>query len=547
LVGNASSPEQKSEADKQRGKKRWSGRPYGRWITARKLVQYTALLAFLTFFVAARRGSWPPDLVNIPLRLDPLAILANLFASRTFLAGSALALVVAILTLVFGRAWCGWLCPLGTTLDLLSLKRWRLALRGKSSTGSGLEDRTGDPPDGWRSLKYGLLLTTLIAALFGNLTLLVFDPLTILFRTLTISLWPAIDQLITALETALYPLPALADPVSRLDAWLRPNLLPTEPVFYRQALLFAAVFAGVIALNLFAQRFWCRYLCPLGGLLGLLSKVALFRRVVSVECKGCTICTQVCPTGTVDPQRGYDSDPSECTMCLDCLESCPRSTIQFTPRLSPAAWNHYDPSRRQALASFGLAIAGLALFRSEALAKREDPHNLRPPGARENNLLDKCLRCGECMRACPTSALQPAVGESGMEGLWTPLVIPRLGYCDYSCNACGQVCPVQAIPALDLEEKRQQVIGKAYINQNRCLAWSDHKDCIVCEEMCPLPEKAIYLQEAEVKDRQGAARAIQLPLVDRELCIGCGICEYKCPVNGEAAIRVFVPGTEVPF
>jgi polyferredoxin len=546
-VGNGSPAKEKSEAGKQRAKKRWDGRPYGRWITARKLVQYSALLAFMTFFVAARRGNWPAELVNIPLRLDPLAILANLLASRTFLAGSALALLVIILTLVFGRAWCGWLCPLGTTLDLISLKRWRLMLRGKSGTGNSLEDRTGDPKDGWRSLKYGLLLITLIAALFGNLTLLVFDPLTILFRTLTISVWPAFDQLLTALETALYPLPALAGPISRLDAWLRPSLLPTEPVFYRQALLFAIVFAGVIALNLFAQRFWCRYLCPLGGLLGLMSKFALFRRVVSAECKGCTICTQVCPTGTVDPHKGYASDPSECTMCLDCLESCPRSTIQFTPRLSLAAWNRYDPSRRQALASFGLAIAGLALFRSEALAKREDPHNLRPPGARENNLLDKCIRCGECMRACPTSALQPALSESGMEGLWTPLIIPRLGYCDYSCNACGQVCPVQAIPSLDLEEKRQQVIGKAYINQNRCIAWSDHKDCIVCEEMCPLPEKAIYLQEAEIKDRQGATRTIQLPLVDRELCIGCGICEYKCPVNGEAAIRVYVPGTEVPF
>jgi polyferredoxin len=546
-VDNASPIERKSGAGKKRGKKRWSGRPYSRWITARKLVQYTALLAFVTLFVASRRGSWPPNLVNIPMRLDPLVILANLLASKTLLAGSTLALTVVILALVFGRAWCGWLCPLGTILDLFSLKRWRLALRGKGRTVQGLEDRSSDPADGWRGVKYGLLLTILIAALFGNLTLLIFDPLTLLFRSLTISFWPAIDQLLTAGETALYPIPAFSGPITWLDTWLRPNLLPTEPVFYRQAFLFATVFAGVVALNLFAQRFWCRYLCPLGGLLGLVSKVSLFRRVVSAECKGCTICTQVCPTGTIDPQHGYASDPSECTLCLDCLESCPRSTIQFAPRFSLAAWNHYDPGRRQALTSFGLVIAGLALFRSDALAKREDPHNLRPPGARENDLLDKCVRCGECMRACPTSALQPALSESGLEGLWTPLVIPRLGYCDYSCNACGQVCPVQAIPALDLEEKRQQIIGKAYINQNRCIAWSDHKDCIVCEEMCPLPEKAVYLQEAEVKDNQGTVRTIQLPSVDRERCIGCGICEYKCPVNGEAAIRVYVPGTEAPF
>ena len=200
-MDSASPLGQKSETGKKRGKPGWNGRPYGRWITIRKLVQYTALLAFFTLFVASRRGSWPPNLVNIPMRLDPLAVLANLLASKTFLAGSALALVVLILTLVFGRAWCGWLCPLGTTLDLLSLKRWRLALRGKDASGKRLEDRSGDPAEGWRGVKYGLLLTILIAALFGNLSLLIFDPLTILFRTLTTSLWPAVDQLLKAIET----------------------------------------------------------------------------------------------------------------------------------------------------------------------------------------------------------------------------------------------------------------------------------------------------------------------------------------------------------
>jgi NAD-dependent dihydropyrimidine dehydrogenase PreA subunit len=143
--------------------------------------------------------------------------------------------------------------------------------------------------------------------------------------------------------------------------------------------------------------------------------------------------------------------------------------------------------------------------------------------------------------------LQPALSESGLEGLWTPVLLPRLGYCDYACNACGQACPVQAIPPLSLDEKREQVIGRAYIDQNRCIAWSDHRDCIVCEEMCPLPDKAVHLQPGQVTGEDGEPVSIQLPYVLRERCIGCGICEYKCPVNGQAAIRVFVPETEVPF
>jgi polyferredoxin len=97
--------------------------------------------------------------------------------------------------------------------------------------------------------------------------------------------------------------------------------------------LFGAVLVGIIALNLIAPRFWCRYLCPFGGLLGWISRGALLRREVSEECKGCTLCTTVCPTGTVDASKHYASDPAECTMCLECLDVCPRSTIEFHQRL----------------------------------------------------------------------------------------------------------------------------------------------------------------------------------------------------------------------
>jgi len=130
---------------------------------------------------------------------------------------------------------------------------------------------------------------------------------------------------------------------------------------------------------------------------------------------------------------------------------------------------------------------------------------------------------------------------AGMEGVWTPILIPRLGYCDYSCNACGDSCPVAAIPALSLEQKRVQVIGQARIDHDRCLAWAQEEACIVCEEMCPLPEKAIVLEEVEVHPVAGDSFTVLRPKVLVERCIGCGICEYKCPVDGDAAIRVYIP------
>jgi len=286
-------------------------------------------------------------------------------------------------------------------------------------------------------------------------------------------------------------------------------------------------------------------------LLGLLSRVAFFRREVSEPCKGCALCASACPTSTINPEKNYASDPAECTMCMECLEPCPRSLIRFTRGFSLAEGQEYDPDRRQALITFGMTIVALALFRSNSFAKREPPFLLRPPGAREVNDdvlgMTRCIRCSECMRACPTNALQASTFEAGIEGFGAPILIPRMGYCEFSCNLCGQVCPVQAIPPLSLEEKQGQVIGKAYIDESRCIAWSDHQECLVCEEMCPLAEKAIQLEEKEVWGKDNTLVMVKLPHVLRELCIGCGICEYKCPLNGESAIRVFVPQAPVPF
>jgi formate hydrogenlyase subunit 6/NADH:ubiquinone oxidoreductase subunit I len=227
-------------------------------------------------------------------------------------------------------------------------------------------------------------------------------------------------------------------------------------------------------------------------------------------------------------------------MCLDCLAAgCKADDIRIRMAKKLAQREEFDLSRRQALGALASGAAGVLLLGTDLRSRRDDPRRIRPPGVTEEDVfLSTCLRCSQCMKICPTTALQPAFTEAGLEGLWTPILVPRVGYCDYGCTACGQVCPSGAIPLLALEEKRQQVIGKASIDRNRCLPWASAVPCVVCEEMCPLAPKAIRLEDAEAISSSGELVAVKRPSVFRDLCIGCGICEHDCPLEGEAAIRV---------
>jgi len=205
----------------------------------------------------------------------------------------------------------------------------------------------------------------------------------------------------------------------------------------------------------------------------------------------------------------------------------------------------YDPTRRQMLLSLAGTAAGISLAGIETIQRRQPARMIRPPGATLTDFTSVCMRCGECVRVCPTQGLQPSLFEGGWQNVFTPHLVPRLGYCSFTCDACIQVCPTGAIPTITLEEKQRIPIGLANINTDRCLPWAYNTICSVCEETCPLAEKAIRQEEVEVTDAQGDVIILKRPYVLRELCIGCGVCEYHCPVGGEAAIQVeTLPSTD---
>ncbi|MBI5877531.1 MAG: 4Fe-4S binding protein [Chloroflexi bacterium] len=498
---------------------------YVPWRRARQAVQIIALAMFLGLLVVTRGGTYPDVPPSLFFRLDPLAWLTSLIADRQWIGTMAWALATVALTVLAGRVWCGWLCPLGTTLDGVQPPRrwWR--------------HRT-QPDERWRLVKYLMLIAMLGAAVAGNLTLMIFDPISLLTRALASFGLPALNQILLATERALYAVEPLQPTIDAVDA-ARAPWFPTA-AFNPWGVLAFSLLVAIVALNWLSPRFWCRYLCPLGGLIGLISRIAIVRRVVAQEsCKVCLRCSRECPTGTIDSEGSYLSDPAECIVCLDCIPVCPvAGGQQFAPVRGIAPAQGYDPQRRQALGTIGLAFAGAVAYPLLPDALRRSPYLIRPPGAQTSAFLGACIRCSECVKVCPTSGLQPSIWEAGLDGVWTPTLAPRTGYCDYSCNACGQVCPTGAIPPLALEVKRTQVIGRAEIDRERCLPWAKNSPCIVCEEMCPLAPKAVELETVTVTDAAGLRIELQRPSVIRDKCIGCGICETKCPVDGTAAIRV---------
>jgi ferredoxin len=483
----------------------------------RRAIQITTLAFFLFLFAFTLfpARSWLPPL-DILLRIDPLAALSALVATRTVVYRMLFAVPLVILTLLMGRFFCGYICPMGTSIDL-----WRRHVLKRFHDGAGTRDLTR-----W---KYYVLVLLAATSVFGISLIWMLDPLPIFVRFLTLVLYPAAvfvgDGLLSLVSPAAERLGMLS---LAYRAIFRPSFQGALPALF--------FFGAILALELAQRRFWCRNLCPLGALLAVFARFSLFKRSVSYDCTQCGECVLVCPMGAVRGE-GEKTSVSECVGCYTCASACPVGEVTIGP-VTPRKPEKTDLSRRRVLGSLALGFAAASVFRMDGLRVKRSHNFIRPPGSvPEEELLSRCYRCGECMKVCLTGGIQPAVLEAGISGLWTPLLVPRMGGCEKTCNMCGLVCPSGAIRNLHLVEKTYVRMGTASIDRARCIAWEQQKLCLICDEICPFAAIDFKL----VADAEGESKR---PFVNEEVCTGCGLCEMKCPVEGRSAIVVSPTGEE---
>jgi MauM/NapG family ferredoxin protein len=466
--------------------------------------------------------------VNILFRIDPFLAASASLAAKSLVILMWPSLIFIGLAFMLGRFFCGWICPMGALLD---------------SCHKLLPPAHQGPVSKFHTFKYYLLGFLLVGALFGLPISGFFDPFSILVRTMAISLYPALNVMATTFFTFTYQqmpewINLITEPVY---GFLKATILPFRQNHFELAFISLFILFTVFILEKLERRFFCRNICPVGAFYAAVSRFSLIRGKSGTKCGKCRNCMTICRMGAIDEEKNISQ--IDCNLCMDCVDMCPGNKISFGFQHRDLPVPAFSIRRRNFISSLAAGAVLPFFLDARTMAKRPDPFLIRPPGALpENEFLGRCVRCGECMKVCIGNGLQPTFLSAGLEGMFSPQLEARTGYCEYNCTLCGQVCPTGALTELTLKQKHTTKIGNVFFDKDRCLPFAKGIPCIVCEEHCPTPDKAIKFHEAEVVNSKNEKVWVKQPYVIDERCIGCGICETKCPLPGQSAVRVTSAG-----
>jgi ferredoxin len=464
--------------------------------------------------------------VSFMLRMDPLVMTVVCGGMRMGITLMFLGLITLGVSLLLGRVFCGWVCPLGATFDAYGWILRRLKVRFE-----------GPSPSYFRA-KYYLLLAILVFAVIGGVSpLMGFDPIVLITRTAAVVLnpfWRKRGEFFWQTGGAVGNHGYLIDTATLV--------------------LFLAIMSATTRLS----RIWCRVACPLGAYLAVLSRHSVLRRDTT-GCVHCNICSRHCPTGAISFENAEIYNESECIKCFACSQECPVDANFFTfknpiPAIAPAHHPVQLERRQVLMTAAGVLVAapGLNLSAGEPKSAKT---LIRPPMSREeHDFLSSCIRCGECMKACPTGILKPAGIEHGIRALWTPVMVATEGFCQQGCSACSQACPTNAIMKYPIDQKYTYKAGTAVFNSSRCVSFTENKFCSECVKACPtnaIEITAGWKPEGGMGSEQPApaGQTPERPIhVSYDRCVGCGACEFACNqiVYGEPAMTTTSFGRASP-
>ncbi len=431
-------------------------------------------------------------------------------------------LIVIIINLLFGRVYCSTICPLGVMQDIISFIALKIR---KKKMYKYSKPRT--------ALRYIFLALPLIFVIFGGIFLVyLLDPYSIFGRVFSDLVRPLAIGINNVVSLFLEEL----------------NIYSVPPVAYKHFNIAAAIFpvsflGFVIWISYYHGRLYCNTICPVGTILGLISRVSVFKiKIDRIACTRCAKCAIVCKASCIDI-KNTTVDFSRCIACYNCIKSCSDNGIHYSysykkkPVLKEVI---PDKSKREFFAKsfiYATGLLGLSKLASSQSVNaggkklipvvRENPVSPPGSGGLEHFKLN-CTACHLCVTACPTSVLQPSFLEYGFTGMMQPHMDYKTNFCNYECTLCGEVCPTGAILPLSKEDKKLTQIGRVHFIMKNCVVYTDNTACGSCSEHCPT--QAVRM--VPYKDY------LTIPEIHPSTCIGCGACEYACPVKPYKAIYV---------